>query len=109
MTEWKNVQRVWKQRTRVCVPGTPVYKLWDLGDDQLLSSGEQGFEEPCSLGGAEARTFMEVPSLSSTTLTGAVSVGQGARPPATAKSQPVPGSEVKGHGCGWCTYALPHT
>lgn len=81
------------------VPGSPVYKLCDLGDDQLLSPGEQGFEELCSLGGA-ARTFMEVPSLCSTMLTGAVNVGQGARSPATAKSQPVPGSEGKGPGCG---------
>lgn len=81
-------------------PGSPLHNLCDLGDDQLLSPGKQGFEEPCSLGGAEARTFMEVPSLSSTMLTGAVSVGQGARSPATDESQPVPGSEVKVPGCG---------
>lgn len=47
------------------------------------------------------RVFLKVPSSPSPLLPGAVSVGQGA----TAKSQQVPGSEVEGPGCGWCTCA----
>lgn len=57
----------------------------------------------CSLGAADERMFMKVPSLPSAMLTSAVSVGQGARSPARAKSQLVQCSEVKGPGCGWCT------
>lgn len=47
---------------------------------------------------------MKGPSLPSAIMIGAVSVGQGARSPVTAKSQLVLGSEVKGPGCGWGTH-----
>lgn len=75
MTDGESKHRVWKQRTEVCILGSPIHKWCDLGNHQLQSPVKHGPH----MGGADERIFVKVPSPDSTMLTGAVSVGPGGK------------------------------
>lgn len=65
----------------MCILGSPIHKLCDLGRYQLLSPIKQGPH----MGRADERVLVKFPSAASAVLTGAVSVGPGGK--VTSQSQ----------------------